>query len=124
MDITVQSYTGLTVVVAQGLLNERTFLEIEEALKRAPTENRKQVWLEGTHIHRVPLTQTCLCTFIDKLLMLRKQGIPIVLFGASGSTRRMLTLLQLDKLFRQVPTLEDAYLLINKQPESTEAVVR
>lgn len=124
MDITIQSYTGLTVIIAQGLLNERTFSEVEEAIKRAPTENRKQVWLEGTHIHRIQLTRTCLCTFIDRLLMLRKQGIPIVLFGASGSTQRMLKLLQLDKLFRQVPTLEDAYLLINKQSESTEAVVR
>ncbi|MHC2991726.1 hypothetical protein OB13_09060 [Pontibacter sp. HJ8] len=124
MEITVQSYTGLTVVVAQGLLNESTFSEIDEAIKRAPQDTRKQVWLEGTHIQHIQLTQTCLCTFIDKLLMLRKQGIPVVLFGARESTQRMLKLLQLDKLFRQVPTLEDAYLLLNKQPESTEAAVR
>lgn len=50
MDITVQSYPGLSVVVAQGILSDSTFVEIEETFSKAPQANRKQVWLECTHM--------------------------------------------------------------------------
>ncbi|WP_018478226.1 STAS domain-containing protein [Pontibacter roseus] len=123
MDITIQTYNGLTVVVAQGLLSESTFSEVNEKVRNAPTENTKQVWLDCTHLHRVQLTQTCFSSFISELLQLRRQGIEVVLFGVSGHTQHLLRLLHLEKMFRQVPTLEDAYLLINQPQGNSEIEV-
>ena len=121
MDITVQTYTGLTVVIAQGALSEGTFLELDERVKDASPSDAKQVWLECKYLHQVALTQMCFSTFISKILALHKEGVQIVLFGLSGSMQRMLRLLRLDSLFLQVPTLEDAYLLVGKQPISAVA---
>jgi anti-anti-sigma regulatory factor len=89
---------------------------LDKRKKNTPSSDAKQVWLECKYLHQVGLTQMCFSSFINRMLALRKEDVQIVLFGLSGSMQRMLRLLRLDSLSLQVPTLEDAYLLVGKQP--------
>jgi anti-anti-sigma regulatory factor len=121
MEITNQSYIGLQVIIVEGLIKLEAFALIKDALNNVSEGKSKQLWIDCSHLQKIGLSNTSISTFIGKLLELRQEGTEITLFGMSPFTERLLKLLKLETVFRQVPTLAHAYLLINEREKMAVA---
>ncbi|MFD2245200.1 STAS domain-containing protein [Pontibacter ruber] len=121
MEITNQSYIGLQVLIVEGLIKQEAFASIREALNKVPAGKSKQLWIDCSHLQKIGLSNMSVSTFVGKLLELRKEDAEIILFGMSSFTDRLFKLLKLENVFRQVPTLADAYLLINEREKMAVA---
>jgi anti-anti-sigma regulatory factor len=104
------------ILLVKGLVKEQAFDKIRQALATASRDNARELWIDCSHVDRLHLTNSSICSFVNELLKIRKQDVKVVLCGMNATTERLFRLLRLDTLFEKAKTVEDAY-KAEKQPQ-------
>lgn len=116
MEITNHVYPNRNAILVQGLVNEQAFADIRQALTTAPPHHNQQLWIDCSHVDRVHLTNSSICSFVSELLKIRKQNVKVVLCGMNATTERLFSLLRLDTLFEKARSLEELQATNKSQP--------
>ncbi|MBD1395911.1 anti-sigma factor antagonist [Pontibacter sp. JH31] len=116
MEITNHTHRNQHATIVQGLVNEQAFAAIRQALSTALPLQDQQLWIDCSHVDRVHLTNSSICSFVSELLQIRKQNVKVVLYGMNATTERLFRLLQLDTLFDKARTLEELQAAAKAQP--------
>ena len=106
MEITNHVHPNQNAILVRGLVNEQAFADIRQALAATPSHHDQQLWIDCSHVDRVHLTNSSICSFVSELLKIRKQNVKVVLCGMNATTERLFRLLQLDALFDKAQSLE------------------
>lgn len=109
------SHQNRHIFLVKGLVKQQALDKIRQAIAEAQTENSKELWIDCSHVDRLHLTNSSICSFVSELLKIRKQGVKVVLCDMNATTERMFRLLRLDSLFEKAESFEHARQ--EKQPQ-------
>jgi anti-anti-sigma regulatory factor len=112
MKITHNKYDGHSLIIIEGTLNKNVDAAINEIILNTPKTEKSHLWIDCSNLKEIIRINYGFSDFINYLLQLKSQGNQIVLFGLKASTRKILELLKLNDTFKQVDTLDDAYLTL------------
>lgn len=114
MEITHKQYDGLRLIIIHGTINRNADAALNEIILNTPATEECHLWIDCSNIKEIIRVNFSLSDFLNYLLQLRNQGLHILLYGADDTIKRMLRLLKLDKTFKLVATLDDAYLTLSQ----------
>ncbi|MBX0332899.1 STAS domain-containing protein [Pontibacter sp. HSC-14F20] len=102
------SHQNRHIFFVKGLIKQQAIDQIRQAIAGAPTDNKKELWIDCSHVDRLHLTNSSICSFVSELLKIRKQDVKVVLCDMNATTERMFRLLRLDSLFAKAKSFEEA----------------
>jgi anti-anti-sigma regulatory factor len=98
------------IFFVKGLVKQQALDNIRQAIKEAPTGSTRELWIDCSHVDRLHLTNSSICSFVSELLKIRKQDVKVVLCDMNTTTERLFSLLRLDTLFEKAKSFEEAHL--------------
>ena len=96
------------IFFVRGLVKQQALDKINQAIKKAPAGSTKELWIDCSHVDRLHLTNSSICSFVSELLKIRKQDIKVVLCDMNATAERLFSLLRLDALFEKARSFEEA----------------
>lgn len=121
MNLTINNYNGLNLLIAEGSVEEAGLKMIAEELNQIPSTAEKHVILDCSGIKKLIQNGTGFSGFINHLLYIKSKQASITLFGCDNQTKKLLKLLKLESTFQFAPTLDEAYLNLNRTFNSIPA---
>ncbi|PKV75787.1 STAS domain-containing protein [Pontibacter ramchanderi] len=98
------------IFFVKGLVKQQALDRILQEIREAPTGSAKELWIDCSHVDRLHLTNSSICSFVSELLKIRKQDVKVVLCDMNATTERLFRLLRLDSLFEKANSFEEARL--------------
>lgn len=114
MNLTINNYNGLNLLIAEGSVEEAGLKMIAKELEKLPSTAEKHVILDCSGIKRLIQNGTGFSGFINHLLYIKSKQACITLFGCDNQTQKLLKLLKLESSFQFAPSLDEAYLKLNR----------
>src|SRR5690606_11123938 len=102
------SHHNRHIFFVKGLVKQQALDQIRQAIAEAPSDCNKELWIDCSHVDRLHLTNSSICSFVSELLKIRKQDVKVVLCDMNASPARMFRLLLLDSLFEKAKSFEEA----------------
>lgn len=96
------------IFFVKGLVKQQALDKVRQAIAESPQVSSKELWIDCSHVGRLHLTNSSICSFVSELLKIRKQGIKVVLCDMNATTERLFRLLRLDSLFEKARSFEEA----------------
>ena len=96
------------IFFVKGLVKQQALNKIHQAIKEAPAGSAKELWIDCSHVDRLHLTNSSICSFVSELLKIRKQNVKVVLSDMNATAERLFSLLRLDALFEKARSFEEA----------------
>lgn len=121
MNLTINKYKESNLLIAEGIVEENSLRQILEEVEKIPSNEAKQVLLDCTGIKKLIHNRIGFSEFINHLLYIKSKKSSITLFGCDKQVIKLLKLLKLENAFHFSPTLDEAYLHLNRAFRSTAA---
>src|SRR5690606_14691175 len=102
------SHQNRHIFFVKGLIKQQAIDQIRQAIAGAPSDCNKELWIDCSHVDRLHLTNSSICSFVSELLKIRKQNVKVVLCDMNTATERLFCLLHLDSLFEKAKSFEEA----------------
>ena len=102
------SHQNRHIFLVKGLVKQQALDKVRQAIAEAPNESSKELWIDCSHVDRLHLTNSSICSFVSELLKIRRQGVKVVLCDMNATTERLFRLLRLDSLFAKARSFEEA----------------
>ena len=114
MNLKIHNYDGLSILIAEGSVEEAGLREMAEALDRLPLAAEKFVLLDCADLTKLIHSSIGFSGFISHLLYYRSKPARVVLLGCDQQAQKLLRVLRLENAFSYAPTLDEAYLRLRK----------
>lgn len=101
------SHQNRHLFFVKGLVKQQALDKIHQAIAEAPTDSNKELWIDCSHVDRLHLTNSSICSFVSELLKIRKHNVKVVLCDMNATTERLFRLLRLDTLFAKAKSFEE-----------------
>ena len=114
MNLTIDKYNGLNLLIAEGTVEEESLHKIAEELDKLPSHAVKYVLVDCTGLKKLIHNRIGFSAFINHLLLIKSKQARITLFGCDHQVQKLMRLLKLDTTFHFSQNLDEAYLNLNK----------
>ncbi|WP_299708312.1 STAS domain-containing protein [uncultured Pontibacter sp.] len=101
------SHQNRHIFFVKGLVKQQALDKIRQAIAEAPTDGNKELWIDCSHVDRLHITNSSICSFVSELLKIRKHNVKVVLCDMNATTERLFRLLRLDTLFDKAKSFEE-----------------
>ncbi len=81
MNLTINNYNGLNLLVTEGTVEETEFKTIADELEKLPATAEKFVLLDCAGIRKLINSSMGISGFINQLLILKSKNVRITLYG-------------------------------------------
>ena len=102
------SHQNRHIIFVKDLVKQQALDQVRQAIAEAPTDHKKELWIDCSHVDRLHLTNSSICSFVSELLKIRKHDVKVVLCDMNATTERLFRLLRLDSLFEKAKSFEEA----------------
>lgn len=114
MNLTINKYDTLTVLLAEGTIEDKDLERLANELQNLPADAEKFILLDCTDLKKLIYNSIGFSGLVSCLLRFRSHHAKIILYGYDNMTHRLIQLLQLDQVFLFTQTLDEAYLQLNQ----------
>ncbi|PRY14332.1 STAS domain-containing protein [Pontibacter ummariensis] len=122
MNLTINNSSGLTLLVAEGTIDEASLNEISREVEKLSTTSEKHMLLDCSCSNALIYSRIGFSGFVNRLLYLKSKQANITLFGCDDQIKKLFRLLKLEQLFNFSPTLDEAYLSLHQSSPAMLAV--
>ncbi|EJF11110.1 MULTISPECIES: STAS domain-containing protein [Pontibacter] len=109
------SHQNRHIFFVKGLVKEQALNKVHQAIAEVPTDSTRELWIDCSHVDRLHLTNSSICSFVSELLKIRKQNVKVVLCDMNATTERLFRLLRLDSLFDKASSEDRAALQVTSK---------